>query len=579
MTRSTTAVGIGVDSPMARTAQGKFCLPESLVKGRVLEAVEELWGLGLFQFEPDDLFGEQSDKGDWSAKRARLRFEEFTNDAGPGGRRYRIALDGDLRSVKKGAMQVLESPYGAGTEAVFRGGARLVAESETEANEIRTALQRAFRLVTSFGGERTIGFGRVKAVEFGKLAAVEGNAVTASGDRFALSLEPLAPFCLAQRRADDNLFESETNIPGGVIRACVATAWMEHLGKKGVVKIEPDSDPKRKELCEQFSQIRFLHAFPTRKGSGVRAATAPLSLIQCPGNNAWFGDVLLQEKAVVLHAGERGEKRIAPAFAIDWKSDNGVSEAFGQESPRRHLRVRTALSAQTRAAKKEQLFAMETVVPDGFEWAFQVDLRGVLKDREKVAAQLLEVLSMPIGSMGKTDAPAVIRAGNEWATPELAKEQSPGTGLYAITLQTPGLLCDPLTLKEASGDGSLASAYKAYFQKASGEALELQRFFASQTLAGGRYLHQHFRRGKGYRPWLLTDAGSVFLLKTLNDEADAVIDNWRQYGMPLPEWSGYDFGRSWGDCPYHPVNGFGEILVNISVHVRNGLKEGEYDAI
>lgn len=57
------------------------------------------------------------------------------------------------------------------------------------------------------------------------------------------------------------------------------------------------------------------------------------------------------------------------------------------------------------------------------------------------------------------------------------------------------------------------------------ESVELVRFYASQSLAGG-YLAYRFQPNKPYRPFFLTDTGSVFLLKVKDQGvADTCLDD------------------------------------------------------
>jgi len=54
-----------------------------------------------------------------------------------------------------------------------------------------------------------------------------------------------------------------------------------------------------------------------------------------------------------------------PEFQPDWKDWTTVNTDFGWPKVRKELRVRTAIDANARRAKTGNLFAYETVVPDG----------------------------------------------------------------------------------------------------------------------------------------------------------------------------------------------------------------------
>ena len=64
----------------------------------------------------------------------------------------------------------------------------------------------------------------------------------------------------------------------------------------------------------------------------------------------------------------------------------------------------------------------------------------------------------------------------------------------------------------------------------------LVRFFARQRLAGG-YLVLRHQPGKPYNPFLVTEAGSVFVLRPRpgkGDDANKRLDDWLEHGLPLP---------------------------------------------
>ncbi len=72
-----------------------------------------------------------------------------------------------------------------------------------------------------------------------------------------------------------------------------------------------------------------------------------------------------------------------------------------------------------------------------------------------------------------------------------------------------------------------------------------------------------------YNPFLLTDAGSVFVLEAEAGQqplAQTKIDDWLQFGLPLPDWAVKRYGDHGSTCPFRRVDGFGEIAVNLPCH-------------
>jgi hypothetical protein len=86
-----------------------------------------------------------------------------------------------------------------------------------------------------------------------------------------------------------------------------------------------------------------------------------------------------------------------------------------------------------------------------------------------------------------------------------------------------------------------------------------------------------------YRPWLLTEAGSIFVLQA-TDTADVediktMLKLWQSQGLPLSlstiEWYGLggDKQQHWQYTPFVPENGYGEIAINLQHEAITQLKE------
>jgi hypothetical protein len=217
------------------------------------------------------------------------------------------------------------------------------------------------------------------------------------------------------------------------------------------------------------------------------------------------------------------------------------------------------------------LFAYELIEPSGFVWQSRVDFsRLPQRDRAAAKAQLRSLLNIGIYGLGKTKASASVQTKLGVSSACNSKELS--DGLVAITLQSATLLCDPKRLTKASGSDELHAAYGDVWHDLSLGSLELQRYFAKLSLAGGFYLHRRFRKGEPYAPWLLTEPGSVFLFRKLTPQAEQLISNWQNEGLPLPSWAISRYtraslpGNHWSNCPYIPENGYGEIMVNLDAH-------------
>lgn len=584
LTQSTSAGAYGIDSPVARDSQDRCYLAGTLVKGRLRQSWEELRSIDTLEQKPkiEAWLGNGTGNSEDTSKsftpaRGLLRFSNFVDETKRKSREiYRIAIDEARGAVRKGAHQSIESPYGAGEQATFTGTIRFFASDEKAADEIKRWIETGLRWTTNFGAERTVGFGRLVNVEIigDDRPDIPTESETTTGEGMIdLLIGPQSPFCIARRRADNNLFESETVIPGGVLKGSVASVWLALLGKPAELEIKDDSDPSRLELCRNFAKLRFTHAFPI--DDGKRAITAPLSLIKgkpSPGQKDKLRDVALTERPILLDGN-------APSFDIDWKDRNDVDARFGWPSIKRELRVRTAIDREKRKAKKEQLFAYEMIVPNGVQWHARVDLGGVDKsERALVEKQLREIVRLGLHGIGKTKAYAEVHLPDGEEVKQAHESHSaPRDGMWIVTLQTPALLCDPRELAGNNSSAALSEAYAETFDKLSSKSLKLKHFYARQSLAGGLYLHRRFQTGKPYNPFLLTDAGSVFVLEAVGDKAQSFIDDWLLHGLPLPEWVAEIYGNDWKSCPYLRENGYGEIAVNLDIHWKEKPRNGEYE--
>lgn len=605
ISKSTSIGGFGVDAVMARTG-GAFCLPGSLIKGKLRQAWQELEAAAkpLFKTDPDWLGGKSEKRGQGEEKspgeaetndsdatsppnsnepyRGLLRFSDFLHDRPSGTASIcRISIDSERGAVRNRHLQVIEAPFAAGETVCFVGTVSFSARDRMKADHICHYVEVGLRWLTSIGGARTIGLGRLVDVcsrrEYEELRIPPEETIV--GDQLSLVINPQGPFCVARRRISENLFESEEVIPGGVIKGAIASMWGSFLGKGPNEPVDKDFDPDRPELCNNFSRLRFQHAFPARAGQTTRPVISPLSLVKVKGEDDVYdvaefaGPILIDGKA--------------PEFDIDWKKRGNVDRMFGWPDLERELRMHTEIDPTHRKVNKEMLFAYETILPGDNQWCSVVDLgKTEEKDRPAVKRQLLGLLSAGLNGWGKTKVNALVTL--ESAPRPFHVSTQENDKYYIITLQTPALLCDPEEHKlcETSGESDLAEAYLQVWSQLSGGCLELEkdRYFARQSLAGGGYLHNRFSRGKKYyRPYLLTDAGSVFVLRATAPEKSAqTIATWLRDGVPLPQWAMERYKASeshelWRVCPYLPENGYGEIVVNLKTHWT--LKPEKYEEV
>jgi len=581
LTKSSSPGNFGVDASMAINHEGKYSIPGTLVKGKLREAWEELAGIAPSSISEDKitfLLGEESgneeNRGAVNPIRGILRFSEFISEKKATQTFSRIRMNKETGTVDKGALLIMETPFRSGEKACFHGTIGFASSGQPEIAKIRDYIDKGLRWTSSFGSEQTVGFGKLISVGISEdikaIQLTQADDSLLEDDKIALVIIPRAPFCIAKRRISKNLYESEEFISGGMIKGTIASVWSQLIGKSEGVEIDKDFDKDREELCRYFDKIRFTHAFPARAYNFKRPVRPPLSLVKFDKDEPYC-DVARCGKPVLMI---KNDKYKAPAFDIDWKNSSDVNNDFGWAELQKELRVRTAIDSSKRRAKEKELFAYEMVVPTGFHWLGWIDLGLVCEDdRQKVSSQLGELLVYGLKGLGKTKASANVEPKVASSIqPQHFSHLNPVDDQYILTLQTPAILCDPEELDETSGRDKLFGSYKIAWDQLSDNSLSLVRYFARQTLEGGYYLQRRFQSENSYKPYLLTEAGSVFVFNiTDKDKAQEKIRDWHAHGLPLPEWRkkytrNNKAGDHWSNCPYIRENGYGEIAVNLDIH-------------
>lgn len=603
LTRATKMGRPGVDAPFLTTPDGRCAFPATLVKGRLREAWAELRSHDP-TFAPDvgRWLGEGPDRHGMEPQRGALSFDGYFIAASQQKAvRYRIALDQDTRSARTGAHQVVDLPLAPGEIVAFSGRLPFFARDPSEAEGLRGHVHAGLQWLTAIGGLKGIGFGRVSGVrvELDEASAPALRALPRIGRRMAIVLKPRNPFCVSRRQPSANLFESSDRIPGGAIKGALASTWRASLGLSPAGEIDAMTDAGRRELADRFERVRFTFAVPSRGPSPARPPVPPLSLVRADGRTH---DVALLCGPCLI----RGE---SPRFSPDWKhaDRDSVHAALGHVSTRTELRVRTAIDASARRAKDEQLFAYEMVVPatspraagpiaspntaaTASEWRAEVWLPPAVTDPDPdqaldaMASQLGGLLSSGLSFLGKTKTTAdvEIEDAGTWTAPgPLEESLAARDGVWVLTLQTDALMLDARGLDETTSRETARQAYEAYWTDVSGGSLRLIRHFSGESLAGGPYfagrfmgIHASPKSASTYHPYLLTTAGSVFVLTATADSvaAGVRVKDFRECGLPLPGWvdglhprNGRP-GRHWSNCPFVPENGYGEVAVNLALH-------------
>jgi len=609
--RATRTDNIVVDAAVLRRSDSdrRIVLPGTLVKGLLRDAIWTLLAkkvdLGLDDQSPDDLattigraFGVASGRrrsevfetdetvnirktggksgadthvADNDPMRGLLKIDDLVADQTEetdetdtakksDGHLTRIHVDEDLGSVREGHLQVVELPFPLGKEVTFRGRVTLFSGVDISADNTETLIKRALRLVRAIGGFKSAGFGEVVRSSLTRRDPSTGTESTAAKANAQLPADFTTerdtvlelvyrldrPFVVNSNQRGGNAFEGDQTIPGAVFKGALANR-LQDLGRYD----EP--------ISELLAVVTFGHAIPVLTENAVagkpRPLVVPLSRVRV---NDAPRDLLSDPDAGT-------DTKKVPKFQTDWKGSltDTARKEFGwpDPGPKTEARTRTAIDYGQGAARWDdttetgQLFTEIAVVPYHHRWIGRLampagtDPAGI--------TQLIACLAEGVPRVGKTEAIVNLdgppRQLEDPALP--TRPLADGRKGWIVVLQTDALINDLGALRASNGD--IEADYQAYW---SDRGFDLIDWYAAQRLYGGYLAKRYPQHPDRYDPYLLTKAGSAFLLAATaaNADPEAELRTFLRFGLPLAK--PYQ-GLNWQTCPFLRENGFGAITV------------------
>jgi hypothetical protein len=566
----------GLDAVQLRGPHGQRVLPGTLLLGRLRESWNELVGLDHCP-NAEQWLGPRrdSDAGDSARepKRSRLFVDDLMERTPSQGLAtaepsvtlppipsHRLKIDSATGAGEEGMLQFIEQREAPGAEITFAGTWRAWL-TEAEATAMPNWIAKGLSWHTQLGAFRNIGFGAVVSaavtIESPTQADEQKLSAFVAGRQHlprGLILRFTQPLAVGNRLVNGNLFISSDVIPGAAIKGALATM----LQAQGL------------PVPAWFDHLRITQARPS--ADGRRPAPLPLNLV-AKDAEVWE----LRDNGLPMHNNE------ALKYSYDWKSAalNTARQRQSWGRTRDYLRVRTAIEGGLAADKS--LFAYQCKVADtnpatstGTEsttcWAATLDLP------DSQATAWVEVAQSfsggTIGPLGKTDAFAAVELVPGLAPVWDSKPDVAGDQEVHLLLTSDGLIFPSHSVQGPSSaePGALLKVYAEAFQNiasatigAHDGCLALTRFFATQRFAGGDYLRRRRpgQEGADYSPYVLTEAGSVFVFEIKDPtKAAALLALWQQHGLPLSAAVMKAHGGCWQTNPYLPQNGYGEVCVN-----------------
>lgn len=523
--RGLEGLGFGVDAAQLRDGQGNAVIPGDQLKGLLRQAVRDLEGTGVALCEKA-VFGRLPGeaKGQPGDERGSIVVSDLVAALpSTGAILPRVAIEAATGSARSGHLLMIESVAPIGTEATFTGELVVLVEP----GKVKTTLgglEAALRLVPAIGAMTTAGFGRVVEAKLETLAEeplLPASPAQRQGGRLAWSFGFDRPLLVSAERPEANVLASAQVISGAVLKGALA----RRLDLAGL------------DVDRFLDGLHVGHAFPFHDGM-EHGRALPLSLVTDRGAMQW--------RDALLWDGPLFDDKKVPLFAPDWK---GGAEAQARQrlgiggGLAQVTRTRTGIDPVHGRADEGNLFSYRMIDPTDVRWRAVIDTGGLGGPNLQI---LLAILAEGLEGVGKADAVMVEPSLAPAAAPDPPQPVPGQAGQFALMLETPALLIDTPALESAE---TLRQKFEGYFAQ---HGLKCVRFFAQQSWAGGITAIER----APYRPYVLVDAGSCFLL-----EGDAApIAGWLRQGLPLPDWATVE-GLGWRKCRYLPENGFGAVSV------------------
>lgn len=534
----TVAGSFGLDRVALRDATDRAILPQDQLRGVLFHACADaaaamnlardirlaIFGRPSAEARSDDP-GEGPAPVDFEPARGRILFGDLVAERpGKGLRSMRVHIDPDTGAAEEGKLIFAELIAPPGAAVTFAGEAVLMA-TEAEAKVWLPLIEAAASWVSAIGAMKSAGFGEVTGFALRRVsdAPLPARPVAGVAERQGYHLRFDRRFLVDARRVADNIYVGQDVVPGAVI--------------KGALARKLDLCGELAGLAHAVTDLSISHA--RRVGAG---ASVPASMVVARGPRT-VGDALLVPPGKGAMMGGK------PAlFRGDWKpwAEDAVRRALGLGVPHaqpRSLRTHVSIDATTGTAADRKLYVIDAVEPAGALWSCVVDY-GAIADAE-ARHRIAGALEGGLDGIGRTGAGLRLERVDAPPLPPIIPIAGK-SDLFAVVLESDAVMASPQDGEEAF------DAYRAWWARLLPGA-DMRGHFATQRLAGG-YIARRFAAGAGYRPFWLTEAGSVFLLQ---GDISAALANLVRKRLPSPVIGGVT--TDWRTCPYQPENGYGEI--------------------
>ncbi len=573
---------MGLDSIFYRKSDGLIALKGSHVKGKLRDSFHDLEKLvNLNNFTIDGWFGKKMQEA-FDTGKGKLFFSDFdlmeTNiqKLKPSTRN---SIDRKTGTARDKFLQINENLFVSGSTSAWKGCIQFWAENDKEASSIAESLKVGLKWIGGFGSMKGCGFGRLTKIDVQLNPNKQKTeiAITNTTREYHLTIRMIDDLFVGGKVNSSNYRESVKIISGSVLKGSVARAINDLCG----AELNEDINNENKNVYSQFpnlatnfSKIRFTNAFPSGDET-KRPVFIPMSTVY--SDNKEYKDVAHVNKFALDHTTKK-----APTFRIDWKGSEYIEKEFGWEDCITINKTRTSIDIKSRTASENQLYTFQYISPYCNYSGTKANKKRIIwisniifpkNNTRETASELFDAIQQAWKYLGKRDSRFDFKINQGLATSAIKERSETIIDDHAVVvLQSDALLFHAF---KQSNLENLRELYNKYWSEATNGNMYLVNFFARQKMVGGYFGHQYKQlHNNRYYPWVLTEAGSVFVLKAYdNDLANTQLSRLKIDGLPLPidiasevENLGISDGDSWKVCPFVAENGYGEISINLNWH-------------
>lgn len=508
-----TGVGrFGYDKTAIRDHNGIPIIPEDQVKGLLRHGLHAMGHDDLIRTllgaETNDARNSTTDGLEPSRGRIFLTdFMSKTRRDAKATNYHRVQIEEESGAAKQGHFVRVEQIYRPKTEVTFSGS--IVIFQSQKASELASIIKTALSFHTHVGALTSIGFGEVMRIKANAEKHATPKVALSGAGRYQWVFKLDRPYLVNADRQADNAFVGDETIPGGALKGLIA-----HMAELHGVHIDAKS----------LSDAVIGHA------RQVQRPIIPASVVYVPSKGT-FLNIAFEDFP------EDG------ILQIDWKSDI-FDRYFAAEPPQamRQERVHTRIDVTTGAAKDRQLFSTVSIVPSANETF------SCLLDTSMLGANanpIMQLIGTSLHGLGKTNACVKTVA---LKNPTDAQNVN-SSGKHVIMLTTDAFL-------ELQASKAPLVSYDIAFKKLFPKSTILAAL-CNQKMAGS-YLGKRFSPNGKYQPWILTKAGSIFVINLDVDDLTA-FNRVLSSGIMSSERDGVRL--DWQNCPFVPENGYGAIKI------------------